>query len=324
VLVVLHLLRQFTIQIATVSTYLLKGYLLGLTLIPLVFCDQVLPLSGLRVLDLTNCLQLDASCFHGIAQHLGTLEVLLLKELPNLDDEGLAAIVASCKRLKVVDVSGCPRLTGAAVTALGVHCKHLRMCTLAFLKFTGQELAHLLMEAGAASLHTFSLRDCHLVTTLGNVSVDHHLPPPPPLGLSARRGAHMSSTPINMGNRSGSSNGSSSNSSSCSGGGDDGFFFSKGGSASNVADVNAAVGKDYDNDDDFSGAASPSSSSSSVEAMAAGGFNGGFGSDSASGSSSSSGSLAPVLMPQALPAAKLPFAPLTCINLSGCHNLVDR
>jgi hypothetical protein len=158
------------------------------------------------------------------------------------------------------------------------------MCTLASLKFAGGELASLLLAAGASTLHTFSLRDCHLVTTLGGSAVDQ---PTSTVYGRARSGGHGASGNGGLGSADGSS----------------GDFFTEDG-RSEPSQTDLAL----------SGAA--------AAAVAAGGYNGGYGSG---GSDRRGGSALRVLLPRVEgPSAAAPFAPLTCINLSGCHNLVDR
>ena len=131
-------------------------------IIPQDVLQHVLPIRGLRVLDLSFCVEVNASVFRGVAQSLTRLEVLYLKNLPFLDDEGMTALASSCKLLKLLDVSCCPKLTGAAVAAIGLHLKELKMFNVdEMYSLHTEDLAPLLLNAGSVGLHTLNLRQCH-------------------------------------------------------------------------------------------------------------------------------------------------------------------
>jgi hypothetical protein len=83
-------------------------------------------LRKLRSLDISRCIQLDDSTLHLLSQHVSdTLEVLYIKGLRNVTDDGVIAIAKSCSKLKVLEVSYIP-ITDQAGIAIGEHLTNLR------------------------------------------------------------------------------------------------------------------------------------------------------------------------------------------------------
>ena len=83
-------------------------------------------LRKLRVLDISRCIQLQDETLKLLAQHVSsTLEVLYIKGLNRVSDEGLIAICESCTKLKVLEVSHIP-ITDKSGMAIGTHLINLR------------------------------------------------------------------------------------------------------------------------------------------------------------------------------------------------------
>jgi hypothetical protein len=83
-------------------------------------------LRKLRSLDVSRCIQLDDSTLHLLSQHVSdTLEVLYIKGLRNVTDDGVISIAKSCSKLKVLEVSYIP-ITDQAGMAIGEHLTNLR------------------------------------------------------------------------------------------------------------------------------------------------------------------------------------------------------
>lgn len=82
-------------------------------------------LRKLRSLDISRCIQLDDSTLHLLSQHVSdTLEVLYIKGLRNVTDDGVISIAKSCSKLKVLEVSYIP-ITDQAGIAIGEHLTNL-------------------------------------------------------------------------------------------------------------------------------------------------------------------------------------------------------
>ncbi|KAL3916183.1 MAG: hypothetical protein SGILL_005294 [Bacillariaceae sp.] len=76
-------------------------------------------LQSLRTLDITRCTNMDDSTLHLIAKHLsGALQVLYLKGLKNVSDQGLQSICQSCSQLEVLDLSQVMDITDKSGTAI--------------------------------------------------------------------------------------------------------------------------------------------------------------------------------------------------------------
>jgi hypothetical protein len=83
-------------------------------------------LRKLRSLDISRCVQLDDSTLHLLSQHVSdTLEVLYIKGLRKVTDDGVISIAQSCSKLKVLEVSYIP-ITDQAGIAIGEHLTNLR------------------------------------------------------------------------------------------------------------------------------------------------------------------------------------------------------
>jgi hypothetical protein len=83
-------------------------------------------LRKLRSLDISRCIHLDDSTLHLLSQHVSdTLEVLYIKGLRNVTDDGVISIAKSCSKLKVLEVSYIP-ITDQAGIAIGEHLTNLR------------------------------------------------------------------------------------------------------------------------------------------------------------------------------------------------------
>jgi hypothetical protein len=83
-------------------------------------------LRKLRSLDISRCIQLDDSTLHLLSQHVSdTLEVLYIKGLRQVTDDGVISIAQSCSKLKVLEVSYIP-ITDQAGIAIGEHLTNLR------------------------------------------------------------------------------------------------------------------------------------------------------------------------------------------------------
>lgn len=83
-------------------------------------------LRNLRSLDISRCIHLDNSTMQLLAQHVsGTLEVLYMKGLRKVTDDGLISIARTCQSLKVIDISNIP-VTDQAAIEVGAHLTQLR------------------------------------------------------------------------------------------------------------------------------------------------------------------------------------------------------
>mmetsp|Transcript_27974 Transcript_27974/g.80849 ORF Transcript_27974/g.80849 Transcript_27974/m.80849 type:complete len:627 (-) Transcript_27974:62-1942(-) len=86
-------------------------------------CDlhPALPhLAKLTSLDISRCTKMDNSTLLLISEHLGDrLEVLYIKGLVRVSDEGLVAVCKACHRLRVLEVSTCCQITDQGGKAIG-------------------------------------------------------------------------------------------------------------------------------------------------------------------------------------------------------------
>lgn len=83
-------------------------------------------LRKLRTLDISRCNQLDNSTLHMLSNHLSsTLQVLYLKGLRKVTDEGLISVCRSCKGLRVLEISNVP-ITDDGGLAIGENLKQLK------------------------------------------------------------------------------------------------------------------------------------------------------------------------------------------------------
>jgi hypothetical protein len=83
-------------------------------------------LRKLRSLDISRCVQLDDSTLHLLSQYVSdTLEVLYIKGLRKVTDDGVISISRSCSKLKVLEVSYIP-ITDEAGIAIGENLTKLR------------------------------------------------------------------------------------------------------------------------------------------------------------------------------------------------------
>lgn len=82
-------------------------------------------LRKLRSLDVSRCIQLDDETLHLLAQHCGeTLQVLYIKGLRRVTDQGMLAICDKCTKLRVLEISNIP-LTDVSGGAIGQRLVHL-------------------------------------------------------------------------------------------------------------------------------------------------------------------------------------------------------
>lgn len=83
-------------------------------------------LRKLRVLDISRCTQLHDETLKLLAQHVSsTLEVLYIKGLVRVSDDGLIAVCEACTKLKVLELSHIP-ITDKSGIAIGTHLINLR------------------------------------------------------------------------------------------------------------------------------------------------------------------------------------------------------
>ena len=113
-------------------------------------------LRKLRSLDVSRCIQLDDSTLSLLAEHCSeTLEVLYIKSLRRVTDQGMLAICNTCAKLRVLEISNVPltdlsgmaigqkltslnalymrdnfRLTNQSVTSITSNCRRLEQLTL--------------------------------------------------------------------------------------------------------------------------------------------------------------------------------------------------
>ena len=77
-------------------------------------------LTKLTTLDISRCINMDNSTLLLVSEHLGDrLEVLYLKGLSRVDDEGLINICKSCRLLRVLEISAIPHITDQSGKAIG-------------------------------------------------------------------------------------------------------------------------------------------------------------------------------------------------------------
>ena len=82
-------------------------------------------LRKLRSLDISRCNQLDDTTMHLISNHLNTsLEVLYLKGLRRVTDDGLISICRCCRNLRVLEISNIP-ITDVSAICIGENLKKL-------------------------------------------------------------------------------------------------------------------------------------------------------------------------------------------------------
>jgi hypothetical protein len=83
-------------------------------------------LRKLRALDISHCNDLDDSCLLLISQHLShSLEVLYMKGLQKVTDEGFMSICRSCLKLQVLEISNV-KITDESGIAIGENLTQLR------------------------------------------------------------------------------------------------------------------------------------------------------------------------------------------------------
>ncbi len=83
-------------------------------------------LRKLRSLDISRCLQLDDSTLKLLSHHVSsTMEVLYMKGLRRVTDEGIISICTSCAKLRVIEISYIP-ITDRAGAAIGHHLINLQ------------------------------------------------------------------------------------------------------------------------------------------------------------------------------------------------------
>lgn len=83
-------------------------------------------LRKLRSLDISRCVQLDDCTLQLLSEHCaGTLEVLYMKGLCNVTDEGIISISRACSKLEVLEISNI-NITDRAGIAIGENLTMLR------------------------------------------------------------------------------------------------------------------------------------------------------------------------------------------------------
>ena len=79
-------------------------------------------LTKLTTLDISRCSNMNNSTLLLISKHLGDrLEVLYIKGLVRVSDEGLISVCKSCRLLRVLEISAIPQLTDRSGTAIGLN-----------------------------------------------------------------------------------------------------------------------------------------------------------------------------------------------------------
>lgn len=79
-------------------------------------------LTKLTTLDISRCFNMDNSTLLLISEHLGDrLEVLYIKGLVRVSDEGLISVCKSCRLLRVLEISAIPQVTDRSGTAIGLN-----------------------------------------------------------------------------------------------------------------------------------------------------------------------------------------------------------
>ena len=77
-------------------------------------------LTRLTRLDISRCINMDNSTLWLVSEHLGDrLEVLYIKGLTRVTDEGFLIVCKSCCHLRVLEISAIPQLTDRSGTAIG-------------------------------------------------------------------------------------------------------------------------------------------------------------------------------------------------------------
>ncbi|CAE7288736.1 FBXL20 [Symbiodinium sp. KB8] len=97
---------------------------------------------------------------------LAGLESLDVSDLESLTDDGVAHIVAGCRRLRVLDLRHCGRLTDDSARAVSHRCSRLRSIALTRLEWLSDTgLWHI--AQGCRALQTIDVAGCPQVTELG-------------------------------------------------------------------------------------------------------------------------------------------------------------
>jgi len=125
-------------------------------------------LGKLRSLDISRCIQLDDSTLKLLSVHTSeTLEVLYMKGLRRVTDEGLISICCSCSKLKVLEISNIP-VTDQAGIAVG---ENLTLLTALYMRdnylLTNQSID--VITENCTSLEQLTLWGC---TRLQHLSFD--------------------------------------------------------------------------------------------------------------------------------------------------------
>eukprot|EP01114_Cavostelium_apophysatum_P016768 TRINITY_DN4835_c0_g1_i2.p1 TRINITY_DN4835_c0_g1~~TRINITY_DN4835_c0_g1_i2.p1 ORF type:complete len:1883 (+),score=577.61 TRINITY_DN4835_c0_g1_i2:264-5912(+) len=118
--------------------------------------------SQISTLDLNGCELLTDSSLVSVAMRCRQLAVLKLSS-KNLTDRGIAAIIATCKFLNVVELNGCELLTDFTVKNLLQHCRLEHLVLTGSKNFTNESFVAV-SDGSYATLRILDLTRCLNVT----------------------------------------------------------------------------------------------------------------------------------------------------------------